>query len=46
MSATLKNMALGAGTIAVQLNSWIENKFQLPSSDLPELGRNIDPGSR
>lgn len=43
MSATLKNMALGAGTIAVQLNSWIENKFQLPSSDLPELGRNIDP---
>lgn len=43
MSATLKNMALGAGTIAVQLNSWIENKFQLPPSDLPELGRDIDP---
>ncbi|WP_090829012.1 XRE family transcriptional regulator [Nitrosovibrio tenuis] len=42
MSATLKNMALGAGTIAVQLNSWIENKFQLPSPDLPELGRDID----
>ena len=43
MSATLKNMALGAGAVAVQLNSWIENKFQLPTSDLPELGRNIDP---
>ena len=43
MSATLKNMALGAGAVAVQLNSWIENKFQLPSEDLPELGRNIDP---
>ena len=43
MSATLKNMAIGAGTIAVQLSSWIEDKFQLPSPDLPELGRNIDP---
>ena len=43
MSATLKYMAIGAGTIAVQLNAWIENKFQLPPADLPELGRNIDP---
>jgi len=43
MSATLKNMALGAGTIAVQLNSWIENNFQLPHPDLPELGRDITP---
>lgn len=43
MSATLKNMALGAGAVAVQLNAWIEGKFQLPSPDLPELGRNIDP---
>jgi Zn-dependent peptidase ImmA (M78 family)/DNA-binding XRE family transcriptional regulator len=43
MSATLKNMALGAGTIAVQINSWLEDKFELPSPDLPELGRNIDP---
>lgn len=43
MSATLKNMALGAGTIAVQINSWIESKFDLPSPDLPELGRDIDP---
>lgn len=43
MSATLKYMAIGAGTIAIQLNAWIENKFQLPAPDLPELGRNIDP---
>lgn len=43
MSAALKNMALGAGTIAVQLNCWIENKFKLPHPDLPELGRNTDP---
>lgn len=43
MSATLKNMALGAGTIAVQLNSWIEDKFRLPLVDLPELGRDMSP---
>jgi Zn-dependent peptidase ImmA (M78 family)/DNA-binding XRE family transcriptional regulator len=43
MSSTMRNMALGAGAVAVQLNSWIENKFQLPAQDLPELGRNIDP---
>lgn len=43
MSATLKYMAIGAGTIAIQLNAWIEAKFQLPAPDLPELGRNIDP---
>jgi Zn-dependent peptidase ImmA (M78 family)/DNA-binding XRE family transcriptional regulator len=43
MSATLKNMALGAGTIAVQINDWIENKFNLPEQDLPDLGRDIGP---
>ncbi|MES1983216.1 MAG: XRE family transcriptional regulator [Pseudomonadota bacterium] len=43
MSATLKNVAIGAGSIALRLNSWIENKFRLPLPDLPELGRNIGP---
>ncbi len=43
MSATLKNVALGAGAIAVQVNEWIEERFNLPTPDLPELGRNIDP---
>lgn len=43
MSATLKNVALGAGAIALQLNSWIEKRFKLPTPDLPELGRDIDP---
>lgn len=43
MSATLKNVALGAGTVALRLNSWIEQKFQLPNQDLPELGQNISP---
>jgi Zn-dependent peptidase ImmA (M78 family)/DNA-binding XRE family transcriptional regulator len=43
MSATLKNVALGAGSIAVQVNEWIETRFKLPEPDLPELGRDIDP---
>lgn len=43
MSATLKNVALGAGSIAIQLNGWIETQFGLPNPDLPELGRDITP---
>jgi Zn-dependent peptidase ImmA (M78 family)/DNA-binding XRE family transcriptional regulator len=43
MSATLKNVALGAGSIAIQLNSWIESKFGLPNADLPDLGRDMSP---
>ncbi|MGK5033774.1 XRE family transcriptional regulator [Janthinobacterium sp. LB3P118] len=43
MSATLRNVALGAGAIAVQLNEWIEKRFNLPSPDLPELGRHSSP---
>ncbi|WEF31824.1 XRE family transcriptional regulator [Pseudoduganella chitinolytica] len=43
MSVTLKNVALGAGSIAVQVNEWIEQRFKLPTPDLPELGRNMDP---
>lgn len=42
MSVTLKNVALGAGAIALRLNSWIENKFLLPTADLPDLC-NISP---
>jgi len=43
MSVTLKNVALGAGSIAVMVNEWIENRFTLPKPDLPELGRDIAP---
>lgn len=43
MGVTLKNVALGAGASALRLNSWIEKKFRLPTPDLPDLGRNIDP---
>jgi len=43
MSATLKNVALGAGSIALMLNAWIEERFQLPQQDLPDLGTDLDP---
>lgn len=43
MSATLKYVALGAGTVALRINSWIEEKFQLPVPDLPEMGCDMDP---
>ena len=43
MSATLKNVALGAGAIAVQLNAWLEKRFELPQPDLPDLGRDMGP---
>lgn len=43
MGATLKNVALGAGSIAVQLNAWIESRFDLPGPDLPDLGRDMGP---
>lgn len=43
MGATLKNVALGAGSIAVQLNGWIESRFGLPGPDLPDFGRDMGP---
>lgn len=43
MGSTLRNIALGAGAIATQLNSWIESKFVLPPSDLPSLGTDVGP---
>jgi Zn-dependent peptidase ImmA (M78 family) len=38
-----RDVALGAGAIALMLNEWIESKFNLPPHDLPDLGR--EPGS-
>lgn len=39
MSARQRDIALGAGSIALLLNEWIEEKFNLPAHDLPDLGR-------
>lgn len=39
MTAAQRDTALGAGAIALLLNEWIESRFELPSPDLPDLGR-------
>ncbi|WP_039013075.1 helix-turn-helix domain-containing protein [Pseudomonas brassicacearum] len=38
MTAGLRDSALGAGAIALMLNGWIEQRFDLPEPDLPDLG--------
>lgn len=37
MSDSLKNCALGAGSIAFRFNDWMESRFNLPAVDLPDL---------
>jgi Zn-dependent peptidase ImmA (M78 family)/transcriptional regulator with XRE-family HTH domain len=39
MSARQRDSALGAGSVALMLNDWIESKFDLPIPDVPDLGR-------
>ncbi|MRT31996.1 ImmA/IrrE family metallo-endopeptidase [Herbaspirillum sp. CAH-3] len=42
MSARQRDSALGAGSIALLLDEWIEERFNLPAQDLPDLGRDPD----
>jgi len=37
MSASLKESALSAGSLAFILNNWIESRFNLPTANLPDL---------
>jgi Zn-dependent peptidase ImmA (M78 family) len=37
MLAPQRDMALGQGAIALLLNQWLEEKFDLPQSELPDL---------
>lgn len=37
MSDAMKNCALSAGAIAFNINDWIEERFNLPQADLPDL---------
>ncbi len=39
MTASQRDIALSAGSIALLLNEWIEQRFDLPDVDLPDLGR-------
>jgi len=43
ISASKRDMALGAGTIALLLNDWIEKQFELPQPNLPDLSREGGP---
>jgi Zn-dependent peptidase ImmA (M78 family)/transcriptional regulator with XRE-family HTH domain len=45
MSAGLRGVALGAGAIALGINTWIENKFSLPEPDIPNFGPDMSPES-
>lgn len=44
MTAAQRNSALASGTLAFEVNSWIENNFNLPKHNLPDL-RNENPES-
>jgi len=37
MKASQRAMALSQGTIALHLNRWLEERFELPAADLPDL---------
>lgn len=37
MSANDKNSAIRAGQIALDLTKWLENKYEMPSVDIPDL---------
>lgn len=43
MTACQRDMALGQGAICLHLNRWIEDRFDLPSSALPDLSRESSP---
>jgi Zn-dependent peptidase ImmA (M78 family)/DNA-binding XRE family transcriptional regulator len=42
MTDAMKNCALSAGAIAFKINEWIEERFNLPKADLPDL-RDLSP---
>lgn len=43
MTAAKRDCALGAGAVALMVNSWLEDRFQLPKAGLPDLGRGAPP---
>lgn len=43
MTAGQRDMALGEGALALQLNAFVENRFELPRTDLPDLSREASP---
>jgi Zn-dependent peptidase ImmA (M78 family) len=43
MTASQRDMALSQGAIALLLNRWLEEKFELPKPDLPDLSHEPNP---
>ena len=44
MSASIRDAALHAGRIALEFSSWLDERFDLPAPDLPDL-MNYEPGA-
>ena len=42
MTSAQRNMALGAGAIALHLHRWLEERFELPQPDVPDLSKDAD----
>jgi Zn-dependent peptidase ImmA (M78 family)/DNA-binding XRE family transcriptional regulator len=45
MTAGQRDSALGAGAIALMLNQWIEQRFELPVASLPDLSQEPSPAA-
>jgi Zn-dependent peptidase ImmA (M78 family) len=45
MSASQRDMALSQGALALHLNAWLDERFELPSVCVPELSREKTPES-
>lgn len=43
MTASQRNAALAAGSLAFALNDWIDSHFHLPEPDVPKIGPGVDP---
>lgn len=43
MTASQRDMAISQGKIALHFNKWIESRFELPSSDVPDLSQERSP---
>lgn len=41
MTASQRAVALAAGTLCIELNAWIEARFDLPETDVPELDPSV-----
>lgn len=41
MTASQRDVALAAGTLCIELNDWIEARFTLPETDVPELDPSV-----